>query len=109
MKKSDSAFIEKWCASPKTKPRILLSHYPMTEDHPLLRIRHRLFGQGRVVGLMREHAIDLVLCGHIHKPYLKVDADGRGECCAGSVTRNGSMVEVEVAPDGRSSFRQIEL
>ena len=109
MKKSDSAFVEKWCGAPKVKPRILLSHYPMTEDHPLLRIRHRLFRQGRVVALMRSHDIDLVLCGHVHSPYLKVDADGRGECCAGSVTRNGSMVEIDVAPDGRSSFRRIEL
>lgn len=109
LSRSDSGYIEKWCAEPKTKPRILLSHYPMTEDHPLLRLRHRLFGQGRVVELMRGHAIDLVLCGHIHKPYLKVDADGRGECCAGSVTRNGSMVEIEVALDGRSAFRRIEL
>ena len=109
MSKADSAALEKWCAGPKKHPRILLSHYPMTEDHPLLRFRHRLFGQGRVVELMRAHAIDLVLCGHIHNPYLKVDADGRGECCTGSVTRNGSMFEIEVAPDGCSSFRKIEL
>ena len=107
--KADSEYVEKWCASPKTKPRILLSHYPMTEDHPLLRIRHRLFGQKKILGLMQSRAIDLVLCGHVHKPYLKVDADGRGECCAGSVTRNGSMIEIEMAPDGSAAFRRIEL
>ncbi|MBP5531139.1 MAG: metallophosphoesterase, partial [Lentisphaeria bacterium] len=106
--KADSAYVERWCASPKTKPRILLSHYPMTEDHPLLRIRHRLFGQGKIVGLMRSHAIDLVLCGHIHKPYLKVDADGRGECCAGSVTSNRGFFEIEVTPAGKFSFRRVD-
>ena len=109
MSKADSAELEKWCAAPKERPRLLLSHYPMTEENPLLRIRHRLFGQKRIVELMRVHAIDLVLCGHIHNPYLKVDASGRGECCAGSVTRNGSMTEIEVAPDGRASFRKIVI
>ena len=91
-------------------PCILLSHYPMTEDHPILRVRHRLFGQKRVQELLREHRIDLSLCGHVHKPYLKVDAEGRGECCAGSVTRNGSMVEIECSPEsGVFTFRTISL
>ena len=93
--RNDSKWIESVCEEPKRMPRILLSHYPMIEEHPFLRMRHRLFGQKRILELMREHEIDLSLCGHVHKPYLKVDAEGRGECCAGSVTRNGSMVEID--------------
>ena len=98
MKKEDSLFIEKCCNNNDGVPKILVSHYPMTEEHPLLRIRHRLFGQQRILQLMDEKKLDLVLCGHVHRPYLKVDAQGRGECCAGSVSRNASMVEIECDP-----------
>ena len=108
LKKRDVVAVSEWCAAPKQRPRLLLSHYPMTEDHPVLRIRHRLFGQKKLVGLMRSHAIDLVLCGHVHRPYLKVDDSGRGECCAGSVTRNGTMTEIEVG-DAGCSFRHIDV
>ena len=82
----------------------------MTEEHPLLRIRHRLFGQKKVLQAMKNGDLDLVLCGHVHKPYLKITSDGRGECCAGSVTRNGTMVEIECDPAARSfKYRQITL
>ena len=81
----------------------------MTETHPLLRIRHRLFGNRRVMELMEDKSIDLVLCGHVHKPYLKVDADGRGECCAGSVTSNRGFFEIEVTPEGKFSFRRVDV
>ena len=73
-------------------------------------MRHRLFGQKRILELMKEGKIDLSLCGHVHRPYLKVDERGRGESCAGSVTRNGSMVEVDCDPAGGPfRFRTIAL
>ena len=91
-------------------PKVLVSHYPMVSGNTLLRLRHRLFGQREVVELMKKGAIDLVLCGHVHKPQLRVDALGRGECVAGSVTRNGTLVEIECEPAARSfRFRKIEL
>ena len=95
---ADSARIAGFATENPGVPKILLSHYPMTEDHPVLRLRHRLFGQREILKLMAEHRIDLVLCGHVHKPYLKLDASGRGECCAGSVTRNGSLAEIAYDP-----------
>jgi len=73
-------------------------------------MRHRLFGQKRLLKLMEDRKIDLSLCGHVHKPFLRVDDSGRGECCAGSVTRNGSMVEIDYAPEsGTFSFHTIHL
>ena len=66
----------------------------MIEDHPILRTRHRLFGEKPVRQMLENGTLDLSLCGHVHKPYCRVDATGRGENCAGSVTRNGSMVEI---------------
>ncbi len=106
----DAAYFRRHCESPKTRPRILLSHYPMIEEHPVLRLRHRLFGQQPILDLMHSGAIDLTLVGHVHRPYLKVDADGHGECCAGSVTRNGSMVEIDCDVEHSTfKFKTIEL
>ena len=57
-----------------------------------------------------EKKLDLVLCGHVHKPSLKVDSSGRGECIAGSVSRNGSMMEIEYDSTSRQfAFRTVEL
>ena len=110
LRRPEEEFILRACAEPHTKPRILVTHYPMTEDHPILRLRHRLFGPTKILAEMKAQTLDLVLCGHVHRPYLKVDAQGRGECCAGSVTRNSSLVEVECDPAARSFvFRTVEL
>ena len=110
LKKSDRDFIVEACSDGTDAPKILISHYPMTESHPILRMRHRLFGQKAILRLMEEKKLDLVLCGHVHKPYLKVDAQGRGECCAGSVTRNGSMVEITCDPAAHAfQFRTVAL
>ena len=94
----DADWIADYCRQPRTGPRLLLSHYPMLEDHPVLRLRHRLFGQRRLVELLRSGRIDLSLCGHVHRPYRRVDGSGRGEVCAGSVTRNGTLFEIDYDP-----------
>ena len=108
--KEDAEKISGWSREEKTLPRILVSHYPMTEDHPILRIRHRLFGQKKILQLLEEEKIDLVLCGYVHKPYFQRRADGRiFECCAGSVTRNGSLVEINISADGKFDFKTVEL
>jgi len=110
LKAGDRDFVEKACNEESKAPKILISHYPMTEEHPVLRMRHRLFGQKKILQLMDEKKLDLVLCGHVHKPYLKVDEQGRGECCAGSVSSNASMVEIECDVDNHSfSFKNIKL
>jgi 3',5'-cyclic AMP phosphodiesterase CpdA len=103
-------FIVEACESDFETPKILVTHYPMIEEHPVLRMRHRLFGQKEVLKLMEDKKLDLVLCGHVHKPSLKIDEQGRGECIAGSVSRNGSMMEIECDPSGREfKFRTIGL
>jgi 3',5'-cyclic AMP phosphodiesterase CpdA len=108
--KEDSQKISDWCGEEKRLPRILVSHYPMTEDHPILRVRHRLFGQKKVVQLLQENQIDLALCGHVHKPYFQYRSNGSVlECCAGSVTRNGSLVEITGSVENGFEFKTIEL
>ncbi len=94
--KKDAQFIEDFCRQEKLRPRILLCHYPMFEDHPVLRVRHRLFGEKPIRRLLENGTIDLSLCGHVHKPFFRPTAGGgRGENIAGSVTRNGTFSELE--------------
>ncbi len=108
--KADDEWVRRVCAEPKIRPRILVSHYPMLEDHPILRTRHRLFGQRNIVEAMKRHAIDLVLCGHVHKPYCRIDAGGRGENCAGSVTRNGVLSSIEYDENAHAfRFESVDL
>ncbi len=95
LSKSSSDFVMKECSGKKERPRILVGHYPIIEDHPVLRVRHRLWGEKEVMKLLRSGIIDLSLCGHVHKPYAKIDGRGRGEICAGSVTRNGCVSVID--------------
>lgn len=39
--------------------------------------------------MIRDGVIDLSLCGHVHKPYEILNASGRGEISAGSLTKYG--------------------
>ena len=52
-------------------------------------------GANLVLRLLREGALDLSLCGHVHKPGARLDGRGRGEICSGSVTRNGVIAEID--------------
>ena len=108
LKRRSRDFILERCQAGDGVPKILITHYPMIEEHPVWRIRHRLFGQKKIVELMENKCLDLVLCGHVHKPSLKVDEQGRGECISGSVTRNGTMMEIGYS-DRKFSYRTIEL
>lgn len=108
--REDDQWVQRVCSGEKLQPRILVTHYPMFEDHPILRTRHRLFGQKNILKLMQKREIDLALCGHVHKPYCRVDESGRGENCAGSVTRNGVISCVEYIPElDKFTFESIDL
>lgn len=95
LKKKSRDFIYDICREDKARARVMIGHYPLIEDHPLLRFRHRMWGQDNVIKLLNEKKIDVSLCGHIHLPYTKLDETGRGEICAGSVTRNACMARIE--------------
>ncbi len=98
MLRQDRDWLLERLAEPKERPRILVSHYPLLEKHPYLRVRHRLFGQKKIVEKLYAKNLDLSLCGHVHHPGAELDADGRGESCAGSITLNGTMKEIVYDP-----------
>lgn len=99
LKKNAQQFLLENCAAPKERPRIVIGHYPMFEHQPLLRIRHRLWGQRPILPLLRNGDIDLSLHGHIHRPFTRLAPDGHGEMCAGSLTRNGCYSELTFRPE----------
>lgn len=99
LRREDSLFVERECEKPKDRPRIIIGHYPLHEDKPLRRIRHRLWGQRNVLQLLEDGKIDLSLCGHVHIPQACLDSRGRGEIIAGSVTRNRCLAKIEYDKD----------
>lgn len=98
LKAASRKFLTAECAAEKVRPRILVGHYPLIEMHPLLRIRHRLWGQCDILPALRDGTIDLSLCGHVHRPFTRLAPDGHGEICAGSLTRNGCFAEILYDP-----------
>lgn len=108
MRRKDSEWIENFCKQEKKYPRILVNHYPIIEEHPVLRARHRLFGQKKIAELLKSGVIDLSICGHRHFYYTDCDSTGRGELCSGSVTKNGLMSEIEFK-DNVFTFNKIFL
>ncbi len=68
---------------------ICAGHFPILEWMPIRRARHRLYGGAVAAEMIRDGVIDLSLCGHVHKPYEILNASGRGEISAGSLTKYG--------------------
>jgi predicted MPP superfamily phosphohydrolase len=108
LSKETNRQVATWCAEPKSRPRMLIGHYPLIEPHPMLRLRHRLFGQHDVLALLNRGDLDLSLCGHQHQPHAHVDGRGRGEICAGSITRNACLAEIEY-DSGKDIFHHRKL
>jgi len=111
MTKATESYIDKWVKTDTSKPKILVGHYPLIEDHPVLRFRHSLWGYTKVVSqLLKEKKLSLSLCGHVHWPTAKIDDKGRGEIIIGSVTANacGALIEYDKMNDS-FSYNKIDL
>ena len=87
--------IKEWCEQEKTHPRILVGHFPVKRNYSLLEARRGLKNHEQVRELLETQKIDLSLCGHMHCESADIDETGRGEICAGSVTRSGTLTIIE--------------
>ncbi|HBM15014.1 MAG TPA: hypothetical protein DD381_01480 [Lentisphaeria bacterium] len=95
MSRKNRDFIINWAEKKTQKPKILVEHYPLIEEHPVLRCRHKLWGEKQVLQKLQSGEIDLSLCGHVHCPTQKLDERGRGEVIIGSATANKCFALIE--------------
>lgn len=90
-------FLKKECKA-KTKPIILLTHFPVAKvQKGIAGSRRKLYGAEPVRQLLDSGDIDLILCGHLHTPHELLDWTGRGEICAGSLTKKGIFRRITFA------------
>lgn len=102
------AWLSARLAAPRTdgECRVVVSHFPLREmDGRPLSVRRRMAGADILWEHLRAGRLDLVLSGHVHAPFARWEADGRGEVCAGSLTLRGCFSVVEWTP-GTCRFRQ---
>jgi 3',5'-cyclic AMP phosphodiesterase CpdA len=86
--------------------RVAVCHFPLLgATGKALPRRRRMKGAERVWQHLHEGQLDLVLSGHIHAPFARWDAAGRGEVCAGSLTLGGCFSVLDWTP-GTRRFRQ---
>ena len=92
-------FLKNECAN-KIKPIIALTHFPFVKvEQGISGSRRKLYGAEPVRKLIDSGDIDLVLCGHLHNPHDLLDRTGRGEICAGSLTKKGIFRTIQFADD----------
>lgn len=85
-------------------PLVIAGHFPVLENS----WRRGLRNAETVRKLLKSGGIALSLCGHIHRPGGTLDAHGRGELIAGSVTRCGLISEISYE-NGVFSLERISL
>ena len=97
MRKDTVDYVYNWIKKKNSKPKVLVGHYPLLETHPILRCRHRLWGQKKIANELERKNLDLSICGHVHSANVNIDDAGRGEIIAGSVTRNacGALINYD--------------
>ncbi|MCP4177399.1 MAG: hypothetical protein GY756_06515 [bacterium] len=95
MNEETIAYILNWLDKDMPGPNILVGHYPLIEDHPIMRFRHKLWGHKEILNALKSKRIDLSLCGHVHNPHASLDERGRGEIIIGSLTKNACFALIE--------------
>lgn len=54
MKKDTQEYLYRWLDRKKTKPKVLIGHYPLDEGNPVMRCRHRLYGQKKIIEYLKK-------------------------------------------------------
>ena len=88
-------FLRTQCGKKDGKQVLCASHFPFSDPHPFLHFLHTLHGGKEAQTLLEEGKIDLLLCGHVHKPRARLDERGRGEVVAGSLTGCRALTRID--------------
>lgn len=92
-----AAFLESEANAADPDPLICVGHFPLRYDS----WRRGLAGGAAARALLDGGKIALSLAGHVHRQKIAIDARGRGEIIAGSLTRYGLAVRIEYDPATR--------
>ena len=89
-----AAFLEREAEKDDPRPLVCIGHFPIQGNDKWKTFRHRLIGAARAKALLNAGKIALSLAGHIHEPFQHLDARGRGELVAGSLTKENILREI---------------
>ena len=88
-------FLEAEAAKDDPRPLVCVGHFPLRGNcRSLKSYRHSLLGGKRAEALLNEGKIALSVAGHVHVPSQRLDARGRGEIVAGSLTKKDILREI---------------
>ena len=95
-KPNELAQVKQWIAEAGAKKVILVAHYPLRDKlgHGLSH-RRSLENGDLLYELLENGQIDINLCGHIHAAFVRQEASGSREICAGSLTIGGRLNKLE--------------
>lgn len=100
-------FLEAEAAKDDPRPLVCVGHFPLrTNGRSLAAYRHSLLGCKRAEALLNEGKIALSVVGHVHVPSQRLDARGRGELIAGSLTKKDVLREITFS-DGVFTVRDL--
>jgi len=96
-----------WLDAPRHdgEKRLLIGHFPLRDGTGRrLGWRRRLHGADPLAAALGDGRLDVALCGHIHTPFRRDEANGAMELCAGALTWHGLLNVVDYSPaSGRFS------
>jgi 3',5'-cyclic AMP phosphodiesterase CpdA len=110
-KMADIETITKWTEEADDKKVILVGHYPLRNRlGQALDERRALENSDLLYDLLEKGRIAINLCGHVHAAFVREEASGSKEICAGSLTIGGRMNKLEYdSSSGEFCHSWIEL
>ncbi len=94
------ARLQEWLQKPKknkAETKVLVGHHPSRlADGAKMGFRRRLVGGEIINAALNNGQLDIALCGHIHDSFVRRFANGALEICAGSLTMNGRLAQIDI-------------
>lgn len=87
--------------------KIILGHFPLIDNFGnALPQNRRLLEYNCVLSLFEKKIPDLYLCGHIHTAYDIKLPGGCRQLCAGSITKEGIIFDIDITSEGTPTCEQ---